>query len=56
MADNNIIINLSESEPNKNGNYNPDDIRKDDPNLYYRGKDGREYYNTQDLEDANNIY
>ena len=36
--------------------YPKDDIRNSDPNLFYRGKDGKEYYTIKDLESANRIY
>ena len=41
----------------KNNTYFPkDDIRSVDPNLYYKGKDGKEYYTTGDLERADKEY
>ena len=36
--------------------YPKGDIRNDDPKLFYRGKDGREYYTTDALEAANKRY
>ena len=36
--------------------YPKDDIRNSDPNLFYRGKDGEEYYTFEALEAANKRY
>ena len=40
----------------KNAYFPKDDIRSADPNLYYKGKDGKEYYTTEDLEKADKEY
>ena len=52
MADDYKLLNIP-----KNNTYFPkNDIRSVDPNLYYKGKDGNEYYTTEDLEKANEEY